>query len=73
MGFPMRDFAPKFMTSQLAGVFDASFSSSAVMENENLANLLQIPSSAVRILSFPNACISKGIESWKRKYLKPPK
>jgi len=43
MGFSMKDFAPLFMTSQLAGVFDASFSSSAVMENENLANLLQIP------------------------------
>jgi hypothetical protein len=43
MGFSMEDFAPLFMTSQLAGVFDASFSSSAVMENENLANLLQIP------------------------------
>lgn len=43
MGFTMEDFAPLFMTSQLAGVFDASFSSSAVMENENLANLLQIP------------------------------
>lgn len=43
MGFPMGDFAPLFMTSQLAGVFDASFSSSAVMDNENLSNFLQIP------------------------------
>ena len=43
MGFSMEDFAPKFMTSQLAGVFDASFSSSAVMDNENLSNFLQIP------------------------------
>ena len=43
MGFSMDDFAPLFMTSQLAGVFDASFSSSAVLDNENLSNLLQIP------------------------------
>ncbi len=43
MGFSMEEFAPLFMTSQLAGVFDASFSSSAVMDNENLSNLLQIP------------------------------
>lgn len=43
MGFSMADFAPLFMTSQLAGVFDASFSSSAVMDNENLSNFLQIP------------------------------
>jgi hypothetical protein len=31
MGFSMEEFAPLFMTSQMAGVFDASFSSSAVM------------------------------------------
>ena len=43
MGFTMDEFAPLFMTSQLAGVIDASFSSSAVMDNENLSNLLQIP------------------------------
>ena len=43
MGFSMEEFAPLFMTSQMAGVFDASFSSSAVMDNENLSNLLQIP------------------------------
>ena len=43
MGFSMEEFAPLFMTSQLAGVFDASFSSSAVMDNENLSNFLQIP------------------------------
>ena len=43
MGFTMEEFAPLFMTSQLAGVFDASYSSSAVMDNENLSNLLQIP------------------------------
>ena len=43
MGFSMEEFAPLFMTSQMACVFDASFSSSAVMENENLSNFLQIP------------------------------
>ncbi len=43
MGFTMEEFAPLFMTSQLAGVLDASFSSSAVMDNENLSSLLQIP------------------------------
>ncbi len=43
MGFSMEEFAPLFMTSQLAGVFDASFSSSAVLENDSLSNLLQIP------------------------------
>ena len=40
MGFSMEEFAPLFMTSQMAGVFDASFSSSAVMENENLSPYL---------------------------------
>ena len=43
MGFSMEEFAPLFMTSQMAGVSDASFSSSAVMDNENLSNFLQIP------------------------------
>ena len=43
MGFAMDDFAPTFMTSQLAGVFDVNFSSSAFIDNENLADFLQIP------------------------------
>ena len=51
MGFTMEEFAPLFMTSQLAGFFDASFSSSAVMDNENLSNLLQIPVS-VKLLQI---------------------
>ena len=41
MGFPMRDFAPKFMTSQLAGIFDVAFSASK--ETEGLTSFLQIP------------------------------
>ncbi len=43
MGFAMEEFAPLFMTSQLAGVFDVSFASSAGMENDELSNLLRIP------------------------------
>ena len=43
MGFSMSDFAPMFMTSQLAGVFDVSFAASSGMENDELSNLLRIP------------------------------
>ena len=43
MGFTMDDFAPTFMNSQLAGVFDVNFSSSAVLENNSLGEFLQIP------------------------------
>lgn len=43
MGFAMNDFAPMFMTSQLAGIFDVSFSAANGMENDELANLLRIP------------------------------
>lgn len=43
MGLSMEDFAPRFMTSQLAGVFDVSFSASNGMENDELSNLLRIP------------------------------
>lgn len=43
MGFSMEDFAPRFMTSQLAGVFDVSFSAAGGMENDELSNLLRIP------------------------------
>jgi hypothetical protein len=43
MGFPMEDFAPLFMNSQLAGVFDVSFSAAKGMENDELSNLLRIP------------------------------
>ena len=43
MGFSMADFAPLFMTSQLAGVFDVSFAAANGMENDELSNLLRIP------------------------------
>lgn len=43
MGISMADFAPRFMTSQLAGVFDVSFSAASGMENDELSNLLRIP------------------------------
>lgn len=43
MGFSMNDFAPLFMTSQLAGVFDVSFAAACGMENDELSNLLRIP------------------------------
>ncbi len=43
MGFSMEDFAPRFMTSQLAGVFDVSFVAANGMENDELSNLLRIP------------------------------
>ena len=43
MGFSMDDFAPRFMNSQLAGVFDVSFAAAKGMENDELSNLLRIP------------------------------
>lgn len=43
MGFTMSDFAPLYMTSQLAGVFDVSFAAANGMENDELSNLLRIP------------------------------
>ena len=43
MGLSMEDFAPRFMTSQLAGVFDVSFAAASGMENDELSNLLRIP------------------------------
>ncbi len=43
MGFSMDDFAPRYMNSQLAGVFNVSFASTAGMENDELSNLLRIP------------------------------
>lgn len=43
MGFSMRDFAPKFMTSQLAGIFDVAFSESNGADGNGLVSFLQIP------------------------------
>ena len=43
MGVSMERFAPLYMNSQLAGVFDVSFSAANGMENDSLSNLLRIP------------------------------
>jgi hypothetical protein len=43
MGLEMKEFAPLYMTSQLAGVFDVSFAAANGMENDELSNLLRIP------------------------------
>ena len=53
MGFKMSEFAPLFMTSQLAGVFDVSFAAANGMENDELANLLRIP----MLLKKPEAIV----------------
>lgn len=53
MGFTMSEFAPLFMTSQLAGVFDVSFAAANGMENDELANLLRIP----MLLKSPEAIV----------------
>ena len=41
MGFTMQDFAPKFMNSQMAGIFDVTFSESNGADG--LSSFLQIP------------------------------
>ncbi len=43
MGFSMMDFAPLFMTSQIAGIFDVYFSTSNGAGSNGLFDLLQIP------------------------------
>ena len=43
MGLKMEDFAPRFMTSQLAGLFDVIFAAANGMENNELSGLLRIP------------------------------
>ena len=53
MGFSMENFAPLFMTSQLAGVFDVSFAAASGMENDELSNLLRIPI----LLKIPEAIV----------------
>ena len=53
MGFAMSDFAPLFMQSQLAGVFDVSFAAANGMENDELSNLLRIP----MLLKSPEAIV----------------
>lgn len=53
MGFSMEQFAPLYMTSQLAGVFDVSFAAANGMENDALSNLLRIP----MLLKSPQAIV----------------
>lgn len=53
MGLAMEDFAPRFMNSQLAGVFDVSFAAAKGMENDELSNLLRIP----LLLKSPEAIV----------------
>ena len=53
MGLAMEDFAPRFMNSQLAGVFDVSFAAAKGMENDELSNLLRIP----MLLKSPEAIV----------------
>ena len=53
MGFSMEDFTPRFMTSQLAGVFDVSFAAAGGMEHDELSNLLRIP----MLLKSPEAIV----------------
>lgn len=43
MGFAMRDFAPLYMTSQIAGIFDVYFSTSNGVGSNELFDLIQIP------------------------------
>ena len=42
-GVSMDIFAPLYMTSQLAGVMDHSFSVAGGMEDDDLSSLLQVP------------------------------
>ncbi len=53
MGFSMSDFAPDFMRSQLAGVFDVSFSSAGGAEQESLSDLVKLP----MLLQNPGAVV----------------
>lgn len=53
MGFSMEGFAPLYMTSQLAGVFDVSFAAANGIENDNLSNILRIP----MLLKSPGAIV----------------
>ena len=42
-GRPMEEFAPLWMNSQMAGIFDVSFAAAGGMETDRFANLLKIP------------------------------
>ena len=43
MGFSMKDFAPLYMTSQIAGIFDVYFSTSNNVGGNELFDLIHIP------------------------------
>lgn len=43
MGLSMRDFAPRYMTSQIAGIFDSYFSTSNRVGNNDFFELLRMP------------------------------
>ncbi len=53
MGLTMEDFAPRFMNSQLAGVFDVSFSAKEGQESDDLSNLVKLP----MLLQNPGAVV----------------
>ena len=53
MGFSMEEFAPTFMTSQVAGIFDVYFSTSNSVENNDLFSLMQVP----MLLKSPEAVV----------------
>ena len=40
---PMEEFAPMYMTSQLAGVMDHSFSVAGRMDDDDISHLLEVP------------------------------
>ncbi len=42
-GRPMMEFAPMWMNSQMAGIFDVSFGAAGGIEEDRFANLLKIP------------------------------
>lgn len=68
MGFFMEDFAPLYMTSQLAGVIDYSFSSSngvytALSDLLQIPVLLQNPRTIIESLYWINDILSKAKET----------
>ena len=49
-GRPMEEFAPLWMNSQMAGIFDVSFAAAGGMETDRFANLLKTPEKIVDTL-----------------------
>ena len=85
-GVRMDVFAPMYMTSQLAGVMDHSFSVAGGMEKDDLSGLLQVPmllkspETIVDVVIWLNTTSSAGWTranpqirpSWRRAYRKMP-